>query len=58
MMRFAPVASDDEAGPLYIPAGAYLAPRIPRRRHDGPGWNDYDSVGGLQGVLATVSHAP
>lgn len=23
MMRFAPVASDDEAGPLYIPVEAY-----------------------------------
>ncbi len=46
---------DDEAGPVYIPAGPYLPPPIPRRRYDGPGWNDYNSVGGLQGILATVS---
>ncbi|MDJ0278859.1 TonB-dependent receptor [Sphingomonas sp. 2R-10] len=46
---------DDEAGPIYVPGGAYLPPRILRRRYDGPGWNDYDSVGGLHGVLATVS---
>jgi iron complex outermembrane receptor protein len=46
---------DDEAGPIYIPAGAHLPPRVSRRRYDGPGWNDYDSVAGLQGLLATVS---
>ncbi|WP_082448428.1 MULTISPECIES: TonB-dependent receptor [unclassified Sphingomonas] len=46
---------DDEAGPTYIPAGPYLPPPIPRRRYDGPAWSDYNSVGGLQGVLATLS---
>ncbi|NLR73384.1 TonB-dependent receptor [Novosphingobium sp. ERN07] len=48
---------DDEAGPTYIPAGPHLPPRAQRRRYDGPGWNDYNSVGGLHGVLATFSPA-
>lgn len=46
---------NDEGGPVYIPAGPYLPPPIPRRRYDGPGWNDYNSVGGLQGLLAAIS---
>lgn len=29
---------DDEAGPIYIPAGPYLPPRIERQRYDGPRW--------------------
>lgn len=48
---------DDEAGPIYIPAGPYLPPEIARRRFDGPRWADYDSVAGLQGVLASVAPA-
>lgn len=49
--------ADDEAGPTYVPAGAFLPPHIGRRRFDGPRWADYNSVGGLQGLLATVSPA-
>lgn len=48
---------DDEAGPIYIPAGPYLPPKVQRRRYDGPRWADYDSVGALQGVLASVAPA-
>lgn len=48
---------DDEAGPIYIPAGPYLPPKVKRRRFDGPRWSDYDSIGGLQGVLASVAPA-
>ena len=48
---------DDDAGPLYIPAGPYLPPRIQLRRFDGPRWADYDSVAGLQGLLASVAPA-
>lgn len=48
---------DDEAGPIYIPAGAYLPPEPKRRRYDGPRWADYDSVGGLQGILVSVAPA-
>jgi len=47
--------SDDEQGPIYIPAGAYLPPRIPRRRYFGPGWNTYNTVGSGQGLLVTAS---
>lgn len=48
---------DAEALPIYIPADAALPPRIARRSYDGPEWTDYDSVAGLQGVLATISPA-
>jgi len=47
-----------EVAPTYIPRGAHLPPRIERRRYDGPGWTHYDSIAGLQGVLATASPAP
>lgn len=47
----------DEAGPIYIPAGAYLPPRIKRRRYNGPEWADYDSIAANQGVLASVAPA-
>ncbi|MBB6425307.1 hypothetical protein [Sphingopyxis sp. JAI128] len=45
----------DEAGPLYIPAGAYLPPRVPQRRYDGPGRADYHSVAALKGLLLSVA---
>lgn len=48
---------DDEAGPIYIPTGPYLPPKVRRRQYDGPRWADYDSVGALQGVLASVAPA-
>lgn len=48
---------DDEAPPIYIPAGAQLPPRIERRRYAGPGWTDLESVGVLQGALANVAPA-
>jgi len=48
---------DDEAGPIYIPAGPYLPPKVQRRRYDGPRWADYDSIGGFQGVLASLAPA-
>lgn len=46
---------DDESGPIYVPAGAFLPARIPRRRYFGPAWNQYNSVGTTQGLLATAS---
>lgn len=48
----------DEAGPLYIPAGPYLPPRVERRRYDGPGWVDYNSIAALQGLLVSAAPAP
>lgn len=47
--------TDSETAPIYIPGGAFLPPQIPRRQYDGPAWADYNSIAGLQGVLATVS---
>ncbi|WP_235976500.1 TonB-dependent receptor domain-containing protein [Sandaracinobacteroides hominis] len=49
---------DDEAGPIYVPAGPFLPPPVPRRRFDGPSWADYNSVGSLFGILVTASPAP
>ena len=34
---------DDEAGPIYIPAGDFLPPPIKRRRFNGPDWVDFRS---------------
>lgn len=45
---------DDEAGPIYIPAGPYLPPRIERRRFDGPRWADYNSIGSTHGAVAAI----
>lgn len=45
-------ARDDEFGPLYVPAGAYLPPRVTRRHYDGPSWVDYDSTAINYGVVA------
>lgn len=49
---------DDEAAPVYVPAGDVLPPQPHRRRYRGPRWSDYDSVAGLQGILAYVAPAP
>lgn len=43
---------DDETGPIYIPAGPYLPPRIERRRFDGPQWADYRGVAVNYGAMA------
>lgn len=32
---------DDEAGPIYVPAGDFLPPKIERRRYNGPDWATY-----------------
>lgn len=48
---------DDEAGPIYVPAGAYLPPKVERRRYDGPRWADYNSIAGLQGLLVSIAPA-
>lgn len=34
----------DEAGPIYIPAGDFRPPRVPRRRYFGPAWARYRGV--------------
>lgn len=45
-------ARDDEFGPIYVPGGAYLPPRVERRNFDGPGWAVYDSTAINYGLLA------
>lgn len=42
---------DDEFGPIYIPAGKYLPPKIPRRRFLGPQQPKYRSTAVLFGSL-------
>ena len=49
---------DDQFGPLYVPAGAFLPPRVPRRRFLGPGQPNYRSAAVLFGTLARYDFAP
>lgn len=46
--------SDDEEGPVYVPRGATLPPRIARRRFHGPGWADYRGSAINYGALASA----
>jgi iron complex outermembrane recepter protein len=46
---------DDEFGPIYIPAAAFLPPDPPRRRFFGPGRPKYRSTARLFGTLADAS---
>lgn len=45
---------DDEKAPSYLPAGAYLPPRVERRRFHGPDWADYRTTAMNAGGLATL----
>lgn len=47
----------DEAGPTYVPAGAFLPPRVPVRRFDGPQWLQNRSTAVLYGATAAVAPA-
>jgi iron complex outermembrane receptor protein len=44
---------DDEKAPSYLPAGAYLPPRVERRRFNGPAWADFRTTTMNAGSLAT-----
>lgn len=46
-------ARDGEAQPVVFTAGAYLPPRMERRRYFGPDWAQNDSRGTNYGMLAT-----
>jgi iron complex outermembrane receptor protein len=48
---------DDEFGPTYVPGGAFLPPRVPRRRFLGPGHPKYRSTASLYGTLARYDFA-
>jgi len=45
---------DDEKAPSYLPAGAWLPPRIERRRFNGPEWADFRTTSMNAGSLATL----
>jgi iron complex outermembrane recepter protein len=42
---------DDQVGPIYIPAGDFLPPRIERRRYFGPDWATYAGTAATYGGL-------
>ncbi|HEY0131489.1 MAG TPA: TonB-dependent receptor [Allosphingosinicella sp.] len=46
--------SGDEGQPIILTAGAYLPPRIERRRYFGPEWAENESRGYNYGLLSTV----
>jgi iron complex outermembrane receptor protein len=48
-------ARDDEFGPIYVPGGPYLPPRVQRRQFDGPSWVDYDSTAINYGAVASFT---
>jgi iron complex outermembrane receptor protein len=48
-------ARDEEVGPIYVPAGSFLPPRIARRRHDGPVWTDYAGTAINYGLVANYA---
>jgi iron complex outermembrane recepter protein len=45
----------DEFGPIYVPGGAFLPPRVARRQFLGPEWADYDSTAENRGLVATYA---
>lgn len=45
---------DDEAGPLFIPAGPFLPPQPRQRRFDGPSWVDFRYSATNHGVVASA----
>jgi iron complex outermembrane receptor protein len=49
---------DDDTGPLYITAGPFLPPRLPRRVNSGPKWAKHDGSGLLYGLKGTIGVAP
>lgn len=48
----------DEIGPVYVPAGPYLPPRIRRRRHIGPDWAVHRGSAANYGVIASLAPSP
>jgi len=45
--------SDDEVGPIFVPAGDYLPPSVERRRFLGPEWATYGGTATNAGLLST-----
>lgn len=49
--------ADDQRGPTYVPGGAYLPPKVPRRVFNGPNWAEFNSIGISQGLIASYSRS-
>ncbi len=49
---------DDETGPIYVPAGYFLPPRVNRRDFEGPHWPAYEGTAYNFGVLARYNPTP
>jgi iron complex outermembrane receptor protein len=50
-------AWDNEIGPIYVPAGDFLPPRVDRRDYEGPQWPDYGGTAFNYGVMARYAAA-
>lgn len=46
---------DDEIGPIYVPNGSFLPPRIPRRQYVGPDWAEYEGTASTYGALGGIN---
>jgi iron complex outermembrane recepter protein len=49
---------DDEVGPVYVPAGAYLPPRIKRQQYLGPQWVEYEGSASTYGTISRFDLSP
>jgi iron complex outermembrane recepter protein len=43
---------DDEVGPVYVPAGSFLPPRVKRRQYLGPQWIEYEGTASTYGAIS------
>lgn len=49
---------DDEIGPVLVPAGSYLPPRVKRRQYLGPQWAEYEGVASTYGGIGRFDLSP
>jgi iron complex outermembrane recepter protein len=43
---------DDEVGPIFVPAGSFLPPRVKRRQYRGPQWVEYEGTASTYGAIS------
>lgn len=46
---------DDEIGAFYVPAGAFLPPKIRRRQFNGPDWAEYNGTAVNYGLIGRIN---